>query len=220
VAEREKGSPGAWNRLLRDRAFVRILALSVVLITVGYAQLASSFPAFATKEGGVGTQALGVVFAANTVVIVAMQLVVLRWLSGKRRAAAMAVVGVLWAVAWLVTIGGGKAGDGLVAIALFMTASIVFGVGETFMQSALPALVNDLAPDDIRGRYNAAYSLTWAIGNIGGPALGGFMLGAGLGTELFVMLAFICGAAALYSMRLANFIPQSAQLFTREGERV
>lgn len=202
-----------WRRVTSDRAFMRVLFLSVVLITVGYAQLGSSFPAFATKEGGLGTGALGAVFAVNTLVIVSMQLVVLRWLSGRRRAAAMAAVGVLWGLTWLVTVVGGLVGGGLLALILFLTASAVFALGETFMQAALPALVNDLAPDDIRGRYNASYSLTWSLGNITGPAVAGFMLGAGRPTELFILLAVICGLAATYSIRLSNVIPTQAQRF-------
>ncbi len=212
-AERLQGQAGAWRRMAGDGAFMRVLGLSVVLITVGYAQLASSFPAFATTEGNVSTRALGAVFAVNTVTIVGLQLVVLRWLAGRRRAGAMAVVGMLWAVAWLVTVVAGEVRAGLAAVALFMGASLVFGIGETFMQAALPALVNDLAPDDIRGRYNAGYSLTWSIGNIGGPALAGFMLGAGRASELFILSAAVCGAAGLYSLRLARFIPARAQAF-------
>lgn len=217
-ARPERGETGptgteGWRRLARDRAFMRVLLLSTVLITVGYAQLDSSFPAFATKYGGLSTRALGAVFAANTLVIVGMQLVVLRWLVGRRRASAMAAVGVLWGAAWLVAVAGGEVGGGFGAILLFMGASVIFGLGETFMQAALPALVNDLAPDDIRGRYNAGYSLTWSLGNIGGPALGGFMLGAGLGTELFVLSAVVCGGVALYCFRLSAFIPPRAQIF-------
>lgn len=213
VGAAELTGRGGWRRVSGDRPFMRVLALSVVLLTVGYAQLASSFPAFATKEGGLDTRALGAVFAVNTVVIVAMQLVVLRWLSGRRRAAAIATVGVLWALTWLVTIAGGKVGGEVAAMVLFLSASAIFALGETFMQAALPALVNDLAQDDIRGRYNAAYSLTWSVSNIGGPALAGFMLGAGRGTELFLLLAAVCASAALYSIRLGRLIPEHAQRF-------
>ncbi len=215
----EHGETGlqGWQRLFRDTAFRRVFVLSVVLITIGYAQLQSSFPAFATEEGGVSTRGLGVVFAVNTLVIVGVQLVVLRGLSGRRRSGAMAVVGLLWAAAWLVTVFAGGVGGGLTAVLLFMTASAVFGLGETFMQAAIPALINDLAPDDLRGRYNAAYSLTWSFGNMAGPALGGFLLGAGRGAELFLLMAFVCGGAALYSIRLARFLPSGTDLFAAEA---
>ncbi|MDP9067439.1 MAG: MFS transporter [Actinomycetota bacterium] len=203
----------SWQRLFRDTSFMRVFALSVVLITVGYAQLQSSFPAFATKEGGLSTRGLGIVYAVNTIVIVGIQLVVLRGLSGRRRSGAMAAVGVLWAGAWVVTAVAGGIGGGLIAVLLFVAASGIFAMGETFMQAALPALVNDLAPDDLRGRYNAAYSLTWSIGNMLGPALGGFLLGAGRGAELFLLMAFVSGAAAIYSIRLARFLPAGTDVF-------
>lgn len=210
---------GGWGRLVRDRAFMRVWTLSVALITVGYAQLQSSFPAFATKEGGLSTRALGWVFAVNTVVIVGLQLVILRALAGRTRAGAMAWVGVLWSASWLVTLAGGGFGGGAVALLLFGSASALFAFGETFMQAALPALVNDLAPDAIRGRYNAAYSLTWSIGNMAGPALAGFMLGADRSTQLFLLLAVACAASSAYSLRLARFLPDRAARFGH-GDRV
>lgn len=213
---REEGSElgrDGWRRLVHDRVFMRVVVLSIGLITIGYAQLASSFPAFATEQGEISTRSLGVVFAVNTVVIVGFQLVVLRGLAGHRRSVAMSLVGLLWALCWMVTLAAGTVGGGLIAVGMFCLASGVFAIGETFMQAALPALVNDLAPDDIRGRYNAAYSLTWSIGNIAGPALGGFLLGAENATELFVLLSGACLVAAFYALRLGRIIPGETDTF-------
>lgn len=203
---------GGWGRLIRDRAFMRVWVLSIGLITVGYAQLQSAFPAFSTKEGGLSTRELGWVFAVNTIVIVGLQLVILRALSGRTRAGAIAWVGVLWAASWVVTLAGGSV-RGAAALLLFGSAMALFAFGETFMQAALPALVNDLAPDEIRGRYNAAYSLTWSIGNMAGPAIAGFMLGAGRSTQLFLGLTVACLAASAYSLRLTRFLPAHAARF-------
>lgn len=213
----ELGRDG-WRRLARDRAFMRVILLSVVLITIGYAQFGSSLPAFATKEGGISTRSLGIVFAVNTTLIVAAQLFVLRGLTGRRRSGAMSMVGLLWAACWVITLAAGSSGGGLPAVLLFCLASATFATGETFMQAALPALINDLAPDDIRGRYNAANSLTWAVGNMAGPALGGFMLGSDNATELFVLLAGACLLASLYSVRLGRFIPPEMNRFESRSE--
>jgi MFS family permease len=38
------------------------------------------------------------------------------------------------------------------------------------------ALVNDLAPPALRGRYNAVFTLSWQFGPVFGPAVAGFML--------------------------------------------
>jgi MFS family permease len=42
----------------------------------------------------------------------------------------------------------------------------------------LPSVVNQLAPDNLRGRYNAAGTNAWQIALIAGPTIAGTMLGA------------------------------------------
>lgn len=209
----EVAAGGAWRRLVADRAFMRVVVLTICLAAVGYAQLESSFPAFATAAGGISTGAVGAVFGVNTFTIVALQLVVLRGLAGRRRSSAMVVVGLLWATCWTLTAVAGWVDGGVLAVAMFMTAACVFALGETFMQAALPALVNDLAPDDIRGRYNAAFSLTFSIGRVFGPALGGLFLGAGQGSLLFLLLAVACALAAAYALVLRRALPPDADRF-------
>ncbi len=216
-AATEEGG-GAWSRVWADKVFMRICVLGVLLVTLGYAQLGSSFPAFATDDGGLSPRGLGTVFAVNTIVIVAMQLLVLDRLSGKRKTRAIVAVCILWSASWVVTLIAGGADGGLLALLLFMSAAGIFALGETFMQAGLPALVNDLAPDDIRGRYNAAYSLTWSTGNIVGPAVAGFMLGAGYSKELFIGLAVACLATSFYAVGLERFIPAKANTFADKGE--
>jgi MFS family permease len=68
------------------------------------------------------------------------------------------------------------------------------GLGEALLAPTLPALVNDLAPGELRGRYNAVSTLSWQIGPVLGPALAGLMLGNGHGTALLLLLAAGCTA--------------------------
>jgi MFS family permease len=44
----------------------------------------------------------------------------------------------------------------------------------------MPSIVNQLAPEHLRGRYNAASTSTWTIGTIMGPVIAGTLLGAHL----------------------------------------
>jgi len=64
---------------------------------------------------------------------------------------------------------------------LFATAMALLALGETFVAPTVPAIVNDLAPDRLRGRYNGAFTLAWTSSFIVGPLLAGFALGAGHG---------------------------------------
>ena len=94
-------------------------------------------------------------FAANTLVIVVLQLVVLPRIEGRRRTRVVAAMGVVWAFAWLALGLSGLVPGTLGAAVLVAACASVFALGETLLQPTIPALVNDLAPDHLRGRYNA-----------------------------------------------------------------
>jgi MFS family permease len=49
-----------------------------------------------------------------------------------------------------------------------------------FWSPVVPSIVNQLAPDHLRGRYNAASSNAWQIALVMGPTMAGTLLGAGL----------------------------------------
>ena len=87
--------------LLRRPAVASLALLSFVSSFVGYSQLNAGMPAYATAVGEISTRGLGFAFAANTVVIVVLQLAVLKRIEGRRRTRIIGVMGVVWAGAWL-----------------------------------------------------------------------------------------------------------------------
>jgi MFS family permease len=48
---------------------------------------------------------------------------------------------------------------------------IVFALGETMLSPVGPALVNEIAPEHLRGRYNAAAGLAWGVSGTLAPAI-------------------------------------------------
>lgn len=199
-----------YRAVVRDRSFVRLFVLMALLVTAGYAQLESGYPAYATGAGGISTTALGMTFAANTFVIVIAQLVVLKAMRGRRRTRGLVAICLLWAVAWTLALAVGQMGPGIGKNVGFALVMVVFGLGECLVSPTVPAIVNDLAPESLRGRYNAAYSFTFSAGHIAGPALAGLFLGAGLGDQLFAVLAAACVAATLLVRRLERDLPDAA----------
>ncbi|HEV2754489.1 MAG TPA: MFS transporter [Actinomycetota bacterium] len=214
--EDKEVAAGGYRAVARDRNFVRLFVLMAVLVTVGYSQLESGFPAYATGPGGISTAALGMTFAANTFVIVVAQLVVLKVMRGKRRTRGLMAICVLWAAAWSLALVVGQLTPGLLKNAGFALVMVVFGLGECMVSPTAPAIVNDLAPEALRGRYNAAYSFTFSVGHIAGPAFAGVLLGAGLGDELFVVLPVACLAGLLLVRNLERNIPDSANRVREE----
>jgi len=204
--------PRGYREVLSDLVFLRVVVLTVLLFGLGYAQFNAAFPAFATSEGGISAGALGLAFAVNTLAVALLQLPVLRLAQGHRRTACIALVFSLWAATWGVTLTAGELGSGAAAVALFAAAAAVFALGETLMSPALAPLVNDVAPDRLRGRYNGLYTLALTTGFMLGPVVAGAVLGAGHATALFLALIGGCGVSALVALRLRRHLPVGVDL--------
>ncbi len=177
--------------------------LTALLVTVGFSQMHAAFPAFTTTAGGISASGLSIAFALNTLTVVAAQLLVLRWMVGRRRTVGLALASGCWGLTWLVTLLGRELGGGMPAVVVFALAMAIFAVGETLLSISLAPLINDLASDELRGRYNGLYTLAWTTGFAAGPIVAGAALGAGGGQMLMVGLAIVCGFAVLASWRLS-----------------
>jgi MFS family permease len=186
--------------LLRRPAVSSLALLSFVSSFVGYSQLNAGMPAYATAIGEVSTRGLGFAFAANTIVIVVLQLAVLKHIEGRRRTRIIAVMGVVWAGAWLLLGLSGLVPGTLGATLLVAACASVFALGETMLQPTIPALVNDLAPDHLRGRYNALSSAAFQLAAVIAPPIAGVLIGHGLGSAyigLLVVGSVLCGLYAV-----------------------
>jgi hypothetical protein len=162
---------GGYAAVLGDRTFRRLVVFGLVLVTCGYAQLQVGFPAFSLSVVHTSPRVVAWALASNAVIIVAAQLPVVRLLHGRDRSAVLAVVGVLFAAAWLLLgIGGLVPGGGTVlAVGCVALCAMVFGLGETMLSPVLPVVTNTLAPDALRGRYNSLMTMALGVGGVVGP---------------------------------------------------
>ena len=165
-----------YRAVLRDRNFVWLLGLNVLFVAVGY-EVFALLPPFAKNYAGVSERWVGTMWLANTLLIVLIQLPVSKALEGRRRMRALALMSLLFAGAALIVLGGGIWFTGTAAALVFVTATLVFGLGEVLQGPTQAPLVADMAPDHLRGRYFALGSMSWSAGSILGPAVGGPLLG-------------------------------------------
>ncbi len=170
------GIPTSYLQILRQPAMAWLLLLTFIGTFVGYGQMEAGFPAFAREASEVSTRTIGWAFAANTAVIVAAQFLVLRRIAGHRRTRVLMVMSLVWVLAWTVLGLTGLVAGTLVAAFGVVLFHVLFGFGETMFQPTIPAMTNDLAPDHLRGRYNALSSGFFQLGGIAGPVVAGFML--------------------------------------------
>lgn len=180
-ARAEQGAGSGWRAIARDRAMVRVCVLGAVLFFTCYGQFESGLAAFATEVTRISPATLGVALAANTAVIVVAQFLVLRFVERRRRSRVVALVGLLWAAAWLLAGASGLVhGHRAVATGALIGTYALFGLGEALLSPTVGPLVAELAPASSLGRYNAAFALVKQLALAVGPAVGGVLAGAGL----------------------------------------
>jgi MFS family permease len=200
--------PATYLTVLRQPAVGALTAMTFVAAFVGYAQLNTGMPAFARAVGEISTRGLGFAFACNTLVIVLLQLVVLQRIEGRRRTRVIAVMGLVWAFSWLLLGASGWVPGTLGATMLVAACASVFALGETLLQPTIPALVNDLAPDHLRGRYNAVSSGVFNLAAILAPPIAGVLIDRELGYAYIGLLVGGCVLVGLLSvLRLERELP-------------
>jgi MFS family permease len=203
--------PGGYRDVLRDRVLLAVVALNVIFVTAGFAQLEAAFPVFARNEVGVSERVIGLVFFVNVLVILIVQLPVVRLLEGRSRMAGLAAMAVLWAGSWITVLAAGLWLEAAAAGAVLVLAGIIFALGECVLGPAQSALVADLAPEGLRGRYMALLTNSYAVGFIVGPAVGGALL-ASSPSGLWAGAAVMLLAAAAGALGMSRRMPADVRL--------
>lgn len=154
---------GAFWSPLVDRHFGPFLFANFLLVLV-FAQHQVALPA-AMLEDHLGPSDYGFLIASNGVMIVLFQQLVTPWVKAKRRGVVL-----LWASALT------GLGFGLGALAhhwsAWLVTVLVWTAGEILMAPVNASIVADLSPAHMRGRYQGAHSISWALAVLVAPLLG------------------------------------------------
>ena len=205
LSRTEAEEPGHYREVLRNRVFLAVVGLNVVYVAAGYAQL-EVLPVFAKNQAGVTEREIGFIFFVNTLAIVLAQLPLTKILEGRRRMPALALMTFVWAVTWMIVFTGGVWFNAGSAAIVFGLAAIIFVLGECLHGPTQGALVADLAPPRLRGRYMALSTLSWEIGFVIGPTAAGFILSAAP-NALWPIASFTCVLAGCGALLLERRIP-------------
>jgi MFS family permease len=185
--------------VLANPAMVLLCVLGFVLFFACYGQFEAGLAAYAVEVTRVSPSTLGFALAANTAAIVLTQYAVLRFVERRRRSRVIALVGLIWTVAWLAAgVSGLVPGAHGLAVTLLISTYALFGVGEAMLSPTVAPLVADLAPARLIGRYNAAFALVKQLALALGPAVGGLLAAGGAyGPYLGLVLACSLGITVL-----------------------
>jgi MFS family permease len=151
----------------RDRVFLAFLGLTFVLALIFMQHqlaLAVDMTAHGVTKAGFGS-----ILAVNGVLIVLFQPIVARVIGGRDKSLVIAAGSVLVAL-----------GFGLNAVvhtpALYALGVVIWTFGEMGTLPVATALVADLSPAELRGRYQGANGLAFGLGSFVAPALGALVL--------------------------------------------
>jgi MFS family permease len=165
-----------YRAVARDRRFIVLITVNLILIIVGYALFANILAPFVKAHAHVGPAAIGTVFVFNTFFVAIAQLPTSRLFKRVHRARTFAVASGLFAIALLGVLPATMIHSELGATALLCGVATVFAIGECVHSVVHGPLVADLAPPRLLGRYMSLLSLTVTGGFAIGPAIGGAVL--------------------------------------------
>src|SRR5947207_7251901 len=165
-----------FRAVARDRLFLTVIALNIVLVVVGHTFFSNILSPFAKAHTPVGPAAIGIIFGINTAFVVIAQIPAVRVVARMRRTHAFATTSALFAVALLAVLPATLIQSEFAAASLLAGVAIVFAIGECVHILVLGPLVADMAPAHLLGRYLSLYTLTFSISLALGPAIGGFLL--------------------------------------------
>lgn len=181
------GGGGGYGPILRDTRFLSF-GVGAVLVGLAYAIPWVFLSVYLKDHFGIPENRFGFLITLNGLMVVFFQLPIARWLS---RYPKMPVMAVGAALAGL--------GAGSVAFfdsyALFIVSMVIITLGELVSVPTASAFVADAAPPDMRGRYMAAFGLTWGLSFGIGPIAGG-TLGDLFGPAAIWFGALAAGLAA------------------------
>lgn len=157
-----------YTAALKDWKLVAIIVLGG-LVGLTYFQWYFALPVFMRDVHGMPPNYYGSLMGFAGLLVVLFQLPITRRVRHYAPMALMAVGSLLYAV-----------GFGLFAIIFslgqYVIAFAIITLGEMIVSPTQQAIVAQLAPTDLRGRYMAAAGLAFSLPNIIGPTLGGMLL--------------------------------------------
>lgn len=197
----------AVRAMLADRAFRRVIAASLAVALI-FQQAYSTLP-LQLRAAGHPTSVYGLLMGLNGAMIIALELA---FTSYTRRFATRPVLAV-----GLLLAGGGF---GLTALAhalpMLALSVVVWTVGEMTFAPVAAAHVADLAPADMRGRYQGVYSFTFAFGLAAAPLLGTALFSVHP-NAVWIACAALGAVAALMMLRPVRLVESTTEAQRHRG---
>jgi len=156
------------RRIFSDRTFMLYAAVSAVVLSV-YAMMYTILPVYAVNELGIDEFGIGLTWMLNASMVIGLQMPIAKFIEPKNRGIVLFVGALFYAAGFSFIF---MASD-LLSLMVLMA---VVTIGENLITPAAAALVADLSPEDMRGRYMAFNGIIWSVAFGAGPLAGGLMM--------------------------------------------
>jgi MFS family permease len=206
------GRAGGYRLVLKDGPFLGLTGANF-LTALGYSALAVLFPLFIGGTLGEPQALTGAAFTVNTVLCAVGGVTVAGFVRrrGARRTRAAALGAVLFATAFagLALLAAVRPQAGWAVPVVLFALVALYTVAELVHNPASSTLAVAAAPEELRGRYMAAYQLSWSLASTLAPSL--FTLLEATDTRLpWLVLTGTAASAAALLVALERRLPADA----------
>jgi MFS family permease len=203
--------PKGFRAVLVDRSFCWIVASNLVF-GIARTMILVGFPIYAIQVLGAPAWLTGVLYAIYTALLAVAQTSLVRLLERHRRTRALMLGALLW-VGSFIFLAAAPLLPREAIVAYLSAVTVLYTVAVMVHAGVIDALVVEAAPDTLRGRYVAAFSLSWAAANAFAPGLFTVMVAWYTGLPWIVLAALLL--LALVGVRHAE--PRLAGQAVRMG---
>ncbi|SHK97697.1 MFS transporter [Actinacidiphila paucisporea] len=212
-AAQQAPTAGAGYRVVfADRPFLALTGANF-LTALGYSALSVLFPLFIAGPLHGAQSLTGAAFTLNTVLCAAggVHIARLGRRSGARRTRAAALGALIFAASFagLALLATVRPQAGWATAGLLLALVTLYTVAETVHNPAAGSLAVAAAPESLRGRYMAAYQLSWSLASILAPSLFTALTAADARLPWLLLVGTALTAAALL-LRLERVLPAEA----------
>jgi MFS family permease len=140
------------------------LTAATFIVAVVYLQSFVTLPLAVTADG-LGPGAYGLIYAVNPIVVILAQVLVLRVIDRLPAVPTLAASSVVMGIGFGLTMFASS-------VPFYMVTVVVWTLGEIGTNAVGPALVADIAPAALRGRYNGVIGMSFGAAALVGPLVG------------------------------------------------
>jgi MFS family permease len=155
-------------KVVKDGVYM-VFILASIFMVLAYMQMNTTLPVFLRDVHGLPDSGYGLLLSLNASMVVVMQFAITRWIKGYAPMKIMVVGTIIYGLGFTMY--------GFVsAYWLFILAMVIITLGEMLTAPTGQAVVANIAPIDMRGRYMAVFGFSWTIPNAIGPLMAGVVM--------------------------------------------